>query len=87
MNWGNAIIRTITVDSLTGPALTMSLDLHLSGDVKRTEGKVTWLAKEPGNLVPVELLQFDYLLAKDKVESGEDVITCLTQQNEFRSEG
>jgi glutamyl-tRNA synthetase len=35
-----------------------------------TEKKVTWLSTEGQSLIPVELVDFDYLLTKEKLEEG-----------------
>ncbi|EDN04054.1 conserved hypothetical protein [Histoplasma mississippiense (nom. inval.)] len=86
MNWGNAIVRKINSDPATGKINGLELELHLAGDVKKTDKKVTWLAKEGQDLVPVELVDFDYLITKDKIEKDEDIHDFLTPQTEFRSE-
>jgi glutamyl-tRNA synthetase len=86
MNWGNAVIIAIHTDSTTGKILSLDLELHLENDVKKTEKKITWLAKEPQNLIPVELVDFDYLITKDKLEKDDDVGQFLTERSEFRSE-
>ncbi|PGH18136.1 glutamate-tRNA ligase [Helicocarpus griseus UAMH5409] len=87
MNWGNAIVRKITNDPTTGKVTGLDLELHLAGDVKKTDKKVTWLAKKGQDLVPVELVDFDYIISKDKIEKDEDVMDFLTPKTEFRSEG
>jgi glutamyl-tRNA synthetase len=85
MNWGNAVITNISTDPSTGTVSTLHLELHMEGDVKKTEKKVTWLAKEPSNMIPVELVSFDYLITKDKIEKGEDITPFITPQSEFRT--
>lgn len=87
MNWGNAFVRNYTSDPVTGEILTLDLELHLEGDVKKTDKKITWLGKEGQELVPVELVDFDYLITKDKIEKDEDIGAYLTPQTEFRTEG
>ena len=44
MDWGNAIIRTITRDAATGRVTALAGDLHLEGDFKKTKKKLTWLS-------------------------------------------
>ncbi|KAH9885017.1 glutamyl-tRNA synthetase [Xylariomycetidae sp. FL2044] len=83
MNWGNAFVRGITRDehdAITG----LDLELHLEGDVKKTSKKVTWLASTEGNLVPVDLVSFDYLITKDKLEKTDELEDFLTPVTEFR---
>lgn len=85
MNWGNAIVSAISTDSTTGKLTGLDLTLHLQGNPKTTQKKVTWLAKD-AYLVPVELVDFDYLLTKDKIEKDEDVTEFLNPKTEFRTE-
>ncbi|KAI9763936.1 MAG: hypothetical protein M1840_008970 [Geoglossum simile] len=83
MAWGNAIVRKIsTSDIVTG----LELELHLQGDVKKTEKKITWLSQQGQTLVPVELVDFDYLITKDKIEEDDNVEDFLNPKTEFRSD-
>ena len=67
MHWGNAIVRAMTRDDPSTTVTGLHLELHLDGDFRKTEKKVTWLAKEEENsqLVGAELWEFDHLLTKD----------------------
>jgi glutamyl-tRNA synthetase len=49
-----------------GSVTSLSGDLNLAGDVKKTKLKLTWLADIP-ELVPLTLVDFDYLITKKKV--------------------
>ncbi|KAF3395918.1 putative glutamate--tRNA ligase, cytoplasmic [Penicillium rolfsii] len=83
MNWGNAFVRKITADA-NGTITHLELELNPQGDVKKTEKKVTWLAETP-DLVPVELVDFDYLLKKDSLSEDdvlEDVLNYDTETRE-----
>jgi glutamyl-tRNA synthetase len=57
MNWGNAFMRKIVGSD---PVTELELELHLEGDVKKTEKKVTWLSTNQ-DLVKADLYDFDYL--------------------------
>lgn len=46
--------------------------LHVEGDVKRTKLKLTWLP-DSGDLVPLQLVDFDHLISKKKLEEGDDI--------------
>ncbi|OBT66700.1 hypothetical protein VE03_03883 [Pseudogymnoascus sp. 23342-1-I1] len=87
MAWGNAIIRKINRSSPNqdSPVVDIELELHLEGDVKKTEKKITWLSTEGPSLIPVELVDFDYLLTKDKLKDDDNWEDFLTEQTEFRS--
>ena len=89
MNWGNAIVRKIThsLNPLHRAHVTsLELDLHLQGDVKTTKQKITWLATEAQELIPVELVDFDFLITKDKIEKDDNVDDFLNEHTEFRTE-
>ena len=85
MDWGNAIVRSIR-KSPTGVVETVEMDLHLEGDFKKTEKKITWLAcsSDSPSLLNAELVDFDYLLTKKKIEEGEDWQNFVTPTTEFR---
>ena len=76
MSWGNAIVREIVLGP-GGAVVGLKGELHLAGDVKKTKKKLTWLADTPDNLVDVELVDFDYLLTKDKIEEDDDIQKIL----------
>ncbi|KAG8529759.1 uncharacterized protein KY384_005240 [Bacidia gigantensis] len=89
MNWGNAIVRNIKhsfnplhLKEVTG----LELELHLQGDVKTTKQKITWLSQQGQELIPIELVDFDYLITKDVLEEGDELDDFLNEKTEFRSE-
>ena len=64
------------------------MDLHLAGDFKKTEKKITWLA-EPSSTYPhtsVTLHDYDYLITKKKLEEDDDVNNFITPVTEFKTE-
>ncbi|KAJ5104680.1 Glutamyl/glutaminyl-tRNA synthetase class Ib [Penicillium alfredii] len=83
MGWGNAIVRKIATDA-SGTVTGLELELHLEGDFKKTEKKVTWLSNEGQDLVPVELVDFDYLLNKDSLSEEDALEDVLNPKTEFR---
>lgn len=85
MNWGNAFVRKIT--SSGADVTGLELELHLDGDVKKTEKKVTWLSTEGQDLVPVDMVDFDYLITKDKLEEDDNIDDFLNPKTEFYTEG
>jgi glutamyl-tRNA synthetase len=85
MAWGNAIVRKIST-SASGTVVGLELEMHLQGDVKKTEKKITWLSQEGQTLIPVELVDFDHLITKDKIEEDDNVDDFLNPKTEFRSD-
>ncbi|RVD88025.1 uncharacterized protein DFL_002224 [Arthrobotrys flagrans] len=84
MDWGNAFIETIEKD---GDKVTkLTIKLHLAGDFKKTEKKITWLATSQ-DLVDIELVDFDYLITKDKLEEEDKMEDFLNDNTEFRVDG
>jgi len=66
MDWGNAVIEGID-RAKDGTPTRMRARLHLSGDVKKTKYKLTWVASDAAN-VPVRLVDIDHLITKDSLE-------------------
>ena len=84
MNWGNAFVRKIEKDAASGVVTGLGFELHLEGDFKKTEKKVTWLSTEGQELVPVEVVDFDYLLNKDTLQEEDALEDVLNEKTEFR---
>ncbi|KAJ2868914.1 glutamate--tRNA ligase [Coemansia erecta] len=82
MDWGNAIVEA--VEKNQGVVTSVTMRLHLDGDVKTTKKKLTWLGQHP-EAHPVEaiLVDYDYLITKKKLEDGDDIEDVLTPVTEF----
>jgi glutamyl-tRNA synthetase len=63
------------------------LDLHLAGDFKKTSKKVTWLSQSTSEnpLVPVTLIDYDYLITKKKLEDDDDFDKVTNDKTEYRT--
>ncbi|KAE9409788.1 glutamate-tRNA ligase [Gymnopus androsaceus JB14] len=85
MDWGNAIVRSKSVDS-SGNVTSIEMDLHLQGDFKKTKKKITWLAQPSSEhpLIPVTLLDYDYLITKKKLEENDSIKDFITPVTEFK---
>ena len=84
MDWGNAIVRNVT-KSGSGDVTHIDMDLHLAGDFKATEKKITWLSKPSSSypLVSVVLRDYDYLVTKRKLEKDDTVAAIANRDSEF----
>lgn len=83
MDWGNVIIKKI---HKSGDVVTaIDAELHLEGDFRKTEKKVTWLANTDDK-VKVQLVDFDHLITKDKLEETDNFEDFLTPETEFKTE-
>ena len=90
MNWENAYARRIyraKQPDETGKhkVTAIEFELHLEGDVKKTKKKISWLATVSSNLIPVDLVSFNYLLTKDKLEKEDRLEDFLEPNTEFRT--
>jgi len=87
MDWGNAIVRSTTVDA-SGVVTAIEMDLHLEGDFRKTKKKITWLSQPTAEhaLVDVTLLDYDYLITKKKLEENDELKDFASPVTEFRSE-
>lgn len=83
MDWGNAIVEKIHKDGdkVTG----IDAKLHLEGDFRKTEKKISWLA-DTDDKVKCDLVDFDHLITKEKIEEGENFEDYLTPQTEFHKD-
>ncbi|QLG74619.1 hypothetical protein HG535_0G05020 [Zygotorulaspora mrakii] len=79
MDWGNVIITKKNPDG------SMVAKLHLEGDFKKTKYKLTWLA-DTADSVKVDLVDFDHLINKDKLEDDDSFEDFLTEQTEFHTD-
>lgn len=87
MDWGNAIVREINKAD-NGVVQNIVMELHLAGDFKKTEKKITWLASsaDAPKLISASLVDFDYLLTKKKIEENDDWQQYVTPVTEFRKD-
>lgn len=87
MDWGNAIVRSKTVNE-AGVVTAIEMELHLDGDFRKTKKKITWLSQPTGphTLVDTTLLDYDYLITKKKLEENDDVKDFVTPVSEFRDD-
>ncbi|KAF7311442.1 Glutamate-tRNA ligase [Mycena kentingensis (nom. inval.)] len=86
MDWGNAIVRSVSKDAASGTITALTMDLHLEGDFRKTKKKITWLPQGASHTLPVVLLDYDYLITKKKLEEEDDVKDFVSPQTEFRTE-
>lgn len=81
MKWGNAVVERI--DRHGDTVVGLELRLHLEGDFRKTDKKVTWLAvaDAENQLVGAQLWTFDHLLNKDALSKKDDLQDCLTKES------
>ena len=75
MDWGNVIISKVVKEG--DVVKSIEANLHLEGDFRKTSKKITWLA-DTKDKVEVELMDFDHLITKDKLEEGDSFEDFLT---------
>ncbi|GAA5973550.1 hypothetical protein JCM11641_007114 [Rhodosporidiobolus odoratus] len=90
MDWGNSFVRSIERDESTGKVQGLEVELNLEGDFKKTKKKVTWIASPDSDkgaeaLIPVELVDYDYLITKNKLEEEDSVEDLLNPKTEYRT--
>ncbi|KAH7910640.1 tRNA synthetases class I, catalytic domain-containing protein [Hygrophoropsis aurantiaca] len=87
MDWGNAIVRSKTTGP-SGEITSVTMDLHLEGDFRKTSKKITWLAQpiDTHTLIDITLVDYDYMITKKKLEENDDVKDFVTPTSEFREE-
>ncbi|KIY97066.1 glutamyl-tRNA synthetase [Monoraphidium neglectum] len=84
MDWGNAIVTAISKD-VDGKVTALTGKLNPGGDPKKTKLKLTWLADIRPELTPLQLLDFDYLISKKKVEEDDDFEALVNQITKYET--
>ncbi|KAL0031306.1 hypothetical protein WJX79_002120 [Trebouxia sp. C0005] len=85
MDWGNAIVQTIS-KSADGTTITGAEGkLHLEGSVKTTKWKLHWLPNI-SELVPLRLVDFDHLITKKKLEEGDAIEDYVNKNSRWEVE-
>ncbi|ODN81138.1 glutamate-tRNA ligase [Cryptococcus amylolentus CBS 6039] len=86
MDWGNAFVSKKNLTA-SGDVASLELNLHLAGDFKKTSKKVTWLAAPTAEkpLIPVVLIDYDYLITKKKLEEDDDLNEIINPKTEYRT--
>ncbi|OBA25427.1 ribosomal protein L25-like protein [Hanseniaspora valbyensis NRRL Y-1626] len=79
MDWGNCFITKHADGKVTGK-------LNLDGDFKKTKFKLTWLA-DTSDKTDIELVDFDHLITKDKIEEVDNWKDFINYDTEFHSFG
>jgi len=82
MDWGNAIVDDIKIESDGSIALVGHL--NLAGSVKSTSKKLTWLPNIP-DLVKVILTDYDYLITKKKLDEGDNFENFVNPNSKFET--
>ncbi|KAG9318600.1 glutamate-tRNA ligase [Chiua virens] len=87
MDWGNAFVRSKEVGE-DGEVTSLVMELNLDGDFRKTKKKITWLAEhtDAHPLIEVNLLDYDYLITKKKLEEEDDVRDFVPPVTEFCEE-
>eukprot|EP00475_Leptophrys_vorax_P030492 TRINITY_DN4572_c1_g2_i1.p1 TRINITY_DN4572_c1_g2~~TRINITY_DN4572_c1_g2_i1.p1 ORF type:complete len:504 (+),score=36.41 TRINITY_DN4572_c1_g2_i1:25-1512(+) len=87
MDWGNAIVdKKVVQKGSNGEEVVQELvgRLHLEGSVKTTKLKLTWLA-DVDELVPLNLVELDYLITKKKLDEGDDFEAALNPRTKWET--
>ncbi|KAK8844112.1 glutamate-tRNA ligase [Kwoniella newhampshirensis] len=86
MDWGNAFVSKKET-SPSGDVTSVTFDLHLAGDFKKTSKKVTWLSAPTATnpLTPVTLIEYDYLITKKKLEEDDNLEDIVNPKTEYRT--
>jgi glutamyl-tRNA synthetase len=86
MKWGNVVVHTVENADETFQGLPVKLKLigeYLpeDKDFKNTK-KLTWLAALP-NVFHLDLVEFDVLITKPKIEENDDVMSLINVNSRF----
>lgn len=82
MSWGNAYVKNIAKDE-NGMPITADIELNLSGDVKATKYKLTWVPDLPDKTIDIICNEYDHLLTKKKPEPEEPLDGLIAPVTKF----
>jgi len=82
--WGNAIVERVVKDK-KGQVTQLEGRTNPSGNVKTTAKKLTWLSSEE-NLVPLTLVEFDFLITAAKLEEKDELKDFLRETTRYETE-
>jgi glutamyl-tRNA synthetase len=82
MDWGNIILKKITKDG-NGVVTHIEAVTNPGGDFRTTKNKLTWIPDLPEHLVNVELVEFDTLISKPKLEETDKLEGVVRPQSKF----
>ncbi|ODV58259.1 glutamate--tRNA ligase GUS1 [Ascoidea rubescens DSM 1968] len=84
MDWGNIVIVNVVKDETSEVVKEIQGKLNLQGDFRKTKKKITWLANTDDK-VELDLVDFDHLITKDKLDEGDNFEDFLTPKTEFHT--
>jgi len=90
MNWGNVIITKLHYDASGSVVTRLDGTLHLAGDHKLTEKKLTWLDGSASGLadsVNLNFVELDTLVTIPKVEEGVDFESIVNPTTRYETRG
>ena len=85
MRYGNVMVTAIEKNEENGQ-LHIIGTANPEGDFKKTKKKITWLANVP-DVVHVQMIEFDHLISKAKLEEGDDFKDHLNVDTRAETEG
>jgi glutamyl-tRNA synthetase len=90
IKWGNAVVTAIKRDA-AGRAVAVEARLNLSGDVRATKQKLTWLPRigdgtpghDQGHLVDVQMHEYGFLITVPTLGEFDDFEKCINRSSEL----
>lgn len=84
MDWGNIIVSKVNKEG--DIVKSVEANLHLEGDFRKTSKKITWLA-DTKDKVEIDMVDFDHLITKDKLDENDNFEDFITPETEFHTKG
>ena len=89
MQLGNAIVESIQTAADSSTPTKIQMRFNPSGDVKKTDKKLTWIDNHPSAItdaVPIRLVELDTLISVAKVEEDMEFGRIVREQSWFETE-
>jgi len=71
MQWGNCNISKVSVDADTGK-ISLVGKIDEEDKVFKGTAKLTWLVNDPDSLIEIDVMEYDHLITKPKIEPDDD---------------
>mmetsp|Transcript_40835 Transcript_40835/g.53800 ORF Transcript_40835/g.53800 Transcript_40835/m.53800 type:complete len:865 (+) Transcript_40835:26-2620(+) len=84
MRWG--VVKITVVEKSGDKVVSLEGEYLPDGNVKKAKKKLTWLADCP-DLIPVKLVEFDYLITKETIEEDENFEDFVNENTMAATDG
>jgi len=83
ISWGNCIVTKLIIDEATKRVSSIAGKLVIEDTDYKNTKKLNWICNHPEAMVAVELVEFDHIINKTKVEEKDDISKLVNQNSKI----